>query len=82
MAGCSYGEDMKALVFTVTISAALVASIAWAISWISFLDAVTVVAVALGIAWALGRLRERAVGVPSDDEGQRHHRGRGGSGLM
>ncbi len=82
MTGCSYGETMKTLVITVTVSVALIATIAWVLSWITLLDAVAAVAVALLIALVLGRLRETAVKIASNDEGQRHHRGRGGGGLM
>lgn len=73
---------MKTLVLAVTISAALLASIAWALSWITLFEAVGAVAVALLVVLAVGRLREKSVKIPSDDEGQRHHRGRGGGGLM
>lgn len=82
MTGCSYGEAMKTLVITVAISAPLIAFIAWALSWIALLEAVAAVAVVLLAVLVLGRLRETAVKVRSQDEGQRHHRGRGGGGLM
>lgn len=76
------GKTMKTLAITVTSSATLMAFIAWALSWITVLEAVGAVAVVLLITLAIGRIRETAVKVPSDDEGQRHHRGRGGGGLM
>lgn len=73
---------MKTLVIAVTISAAVLAFIAWAFSWIETFEAVAAVAVVLLITLAIGRLRETASRVPSEEEGQRHHRGRGGGGLM
>ena len=76
------GNTLKVLVTTVAISAVLIALAVWVLSGITVLDAFAVVALSLLIALALRHLREKHVKLRADDEGQRHHRGRGGGGLM
>lgn len=46
------------------------------------LEIAALVAVVLLIVFAVRRLKEKNVKLPREDEGQRHHRGRGGGGLM
>lgn len=76
------GELIKTLITTAIISAVLIGIVVWTSSGIAILEAVAVVALALLMSLALGRLREKNVKLTADDEGQRHHRGRGGGGLM
>lgn len=74
--------EMKTFVIASMIVVTAFAFIAWALTWITLLEAAGAVAVGLVIVLVTARLREGGVKVPSDDEGQRHHRGRGGGGLM
>ncbi|GAB3554587.1 hypothetical protein GCM10027404_29010 [Arthrobacter tumbae] len=76
------GNTSKVLVTTAVISAVLIAFAVWVLSGITVLDAFGVVAISLLISLALRHLREKHVKLRADDEGQRHHRGRGGGGLM
>ncbi|KRF06212.1 hypothetical protein ASH00_08085 [Arthrobacter sp. Soil782] len=76
------GNTLKVLVTTAGISAVLIVSTVWVLSDISVLEAFAVVALSLLISLALRHLREKHVKLRADDEGQRHHRGRGGGGLM
>lgn len=76
------GNALKILVTTAAISAVFLAFAVWVLSGISVLEAFAVVALSLLISLALRHLREKHVKLRADDEGQRHHRGRGGGGLM
>lgn len=76
------GGNMLTFVIGSMIAVTALASTAWALTWITLVEAAGAVAVGLLIVLVAARLRESAVKVPSDDEGQRHHRGRGGGGLM
>lgn len=73
---------MKTFVIASMIAVTALATIAWTMTWITLVEAAGAVAVGLLVVLVTARLRESAVKVPSDDEGQRHHRGRGGGGLM
>lgn len=76
------GGKMKTLLIASMIVVTAFAFIGVALTWITLLEAAGAVAVGLVIVLVTARLREGAIRVPSDDEGQRHHRGRGGGGLM
>lgn len=82
MAGCSYGGTMKILITTVVISAVLIGFTASALSGITIFEGAALVALSPLISLALAYLREKDVLLGAEDTGQRHHRGRGGGGLM
>jgi hypothetical protein len=76
------GTTTKTIVITAAISAVLIAFLVWALDGITILEGAAVVALSSLVALIIGRLREKDVKLTADDEGQRHSRGRGGSGLM
>ncbi|MGJ9404543.1 hypothetical protein [Arthrobacter sp. KK5.5] len=73
---------MRILITTAVISAVLIGFTAWALSGITILESVAILALSLLIALALDQQREKDVKLGTDDTGQRHHGGRGGGGLI
>lgn len=76
------GETTKIVITTVISAAVLIGVGFWILGGVTLLEAAAAVALSLLVALTVGRLRESDPRLPADDEGQRHSRGRGGSGLM